>query len=211
MLPRIVAHKERHMNPKQKKLIWIAGIAIAAYYLAPTFINTARQQTVIRQQQAAIITKAQAARAAQQAVPALAAPETIPGAPANTAQQANNLFGIWQGQALVEHMGNCNLKLELRSTPEPGKVAGFPVMICIPMPITSPSPEKFLTPASAILSGTPNPTGIDFTVDKVTSKGGTYCSFTGFTVTPFGTDQLSAEWKQDVCGNGQMLLRRIGR
>ena len=195
------------MDTKQKKIIWIAGIAIAAYYLVPTFIDTARQQAVIRQQQAAIVARAQAARAAQQA--ALAnPPQPNPPTPA---QQANALTGIWQGQALVEHMGNCNLKLELRSTPEPGKVAGFPVLICIPMPITSPSPEKFLTPASAILSGAPGPTGIDFTVDKVTSKGGTVCSFTSFTVTPFGNDQLSAEWKQDVCGNGQMLLRRIGR
>ncbi len=193
------------MNPKQKKLIWIAGIAIAAYYLVPTFINTARQQTMIRQQQAAIIAKAQAARAAQQAAQA----PTLPASP--TAAQAASLLGVWQGQALVEHMGNCNLKLELRGAPEPGKVAGFPVLICIPMPITSPSPEKFLTPASAILSGSPGPTGIDFTVDKVTSKGGTFCSFTSFTVTPFGNDQLSAEWKQDMCGNGQMLLRRIGR
>jgi len=195
------------MDTKQKKIIWIAGIAIAAYYLVPTFINTARQQAVIRQQQAAIVAKAQAARAAQQAAQAPAPPFAAP----TLAQQANNLFGVWQGQALVEHMGNCNMKLELRSTPEPGKVAGFPVLICIPMPITSPSPEKFLTPASAILSGTPGATGIDFAVDKVTSKGGTYCSFTSFAVTPFGNDQLSAEWKQDVCGSGQMLLKRIGR
>ena len=193
------------MDTKQKKFIWIAGIAIAAYYLVPTFINTARQQAMIRQQQAAIVAKAQAAKAAQEAAKA----PTLPASPIAT--QTNNLLGLWQGQALVEHMGNCNMKLELRSTPEPGKVAGFPVLICIPMPITSPSPEKFLTPASAILSGTPSATGIDFTVDKVTSKGGTFCSFTSFTVTPFGNDQLSAEWKQDVCGNGQMLLRRIGR
>ena len=195
------------MDTKQKKIIWIAGIAAAAYYLAPTFINTARQQAMIRQQQAAIVAKAQAARAAQQAAQAPAPPFAAP----TPAQQANNLLGIWQGQALVEHMGNCNMKLELRNAPEPGKVAGFPVLICIPMPITSPSPEKFLTPASAILSGVPSTTGIDFTVDKVTSKGGTFCSFTSFTVTPFGNDQLSAEWKQDVCGSGQMLLRRIGR
>jgi len=193
------------MDTKQKKIIWIAGIAIAAYYLVPTFIDTARQQAVIRQQQAAIVAKAQAAKAAQQA----AQVPTLPASPA--AAQTANLFGVWQGQALVEHMGNCNMKLELRNTLEPGKVAGFPVLICIPMPITSPSPEKFLTPASAILSGTPSSTGIDFTVDKVTSKGGTFCSFTSFTVTPFGNDQLSAEWKQDVCGNGQMLLKRIGR
>ena len=195
------------MHTKQKKIIWIAGIAIAAYYLVPTFIDTARQQAMIRQQQAAIVAKAQAARAAQQA--ALAnPPQPTPPTPA---QQASALTGIWRGQALVEHMGNCNMKLELRGAPEPGKVAGFPVLICIPMPITSPSPEKFLTPASAILSGTPGTTGIDFTVDKVTSKGGTFCSFTSFTVTPFGNDQLSAEWKQDPCGNGQMLLKRIGR
>lgn len=194
------------MNPKQKKLIWIAGIAVAIWYIAPTFIYTARQQAMIRQQQAAIVAKAQAAKAAQQAAP----PPTLPATP-TPAQQANNSFGIWQGMGIVDHMGNCNLKLELRSAPEPGKIAGFPVLICIPMPITSPSPEKLFTPSSAILSGTPNPTGIDFAVDKVTSKGGTFCSFTSFTVTPFGNDQLSAEWKQDVCGSGQMLLKRAGR
>jgi hypothetical protein len=197
------------MNPKQKKFIWIAGIAVAIWYIAPTFINTARQQTMIRQQQAAIVAKAQAAKAAQQA--ALAnPPQPVPPTPA---QQANALFGIWQGMGMVDGLGNCNMKMELRSSPEPGKINGFPVLMCIPMPLTpaNGSPQKLLTPSSAMLSGTPSPTGIDFTVEKVLSKGGTLCSFTSFNVTPFGTDQISAEWKQDVCRNGQMLLKRAGK
>jgi hypothetical protein len=197
------------MNPKQKKLIWIAGIAVAIWYIAPTFINTARQQTMIRQQQAAIAAKVQAAKAAQEA--ALAHPPQ-PVAP-TPAQQANALLGIWQGMGIVDGQGNCNLRLELRNGPEPAKINGFPVLICIPMPLTpaNGSPQKLLTPATAMLSGTPSPTGIDFTVDKVMSKGGTQCSFTSFNVTPFGNDQISAEWKEDPCGSGQMLLKRAGR
>jgi hypothetical protein len=198
------------MNPKQKKLIWIAGIAVAIWYLSPIFINTARQQTIIRQQQAAIVARAQAAKAAQQAAQAAPAP---PLATPTPAQQANNLFGVWQGMGIIDRLGNCNMKLELRSSPEPGQITGYPVMVCVQIPIISSGPKTLaqFTPASAVLTGKPGDKSVDFTVDKITSKGGGLCSFTSFTVTPFGTDQLSAEWKQDQCESGQMLLKRIGR
>lgn len=202
------------MNPKQKKLMWIAGIAVAIWYLSPIFINTARQQAFIRQQQAAQIAKAQAAKAAQQAaqVPTLPAPGTIPGAP-NSMTQTASVLGIWQGMAIIDGVGNCNLKLELRNATEPGQITGYPVMVCVQIPIISSGPKTIaqFTPASAVITGKQGDKSVDFTVDKTTSKGAGRCSFTSFTVTPFGTDQISAEWKQDQCPGGQMLLKRIGR
>jgi hypothetical protein len=41
------------------------------------------------------------------------------------------------------------------------------------------------------------------------------CVLTSFTVTPFGNDLISAEWKEGAClageQHGQILLKRIGK
>jgi hypothetical protein len=202
------------MNPKQKKLIWIAGIALAVFYFAPSFINSARRAAFIREQNEARLEKAQVAKSSIPLPASGAAPTsagTIPGAAANAGSlQSDNLLGIWQGVALVNGYGNCNLRLELRRALDPAQITGFPTMVCVPIPVITNGVTQF-NPSAAVLTGKPNDKSVEFNVDKVISKGAGRCSFTSFTVTPFGNDQIAAEWREDACGEGQMVLRRAGK
>jgi hypothetical protein len=218
------------MNPKQKKLIWIAGIGVAIWYFAPTFINTARQQAMIREQQAARIAKAQAM--AKSPLPAPSAAGTIagtsaPGASSVTPLPADyeRIFGVWQGAGPQPGLGMCNLRLELRKdAADPSRVSGFPVLACAPVmsPFSRPSASQTqntvmsaLSPMSAVLTGTVQSDSVQFSVDKVMGNAPGGCSLTSFTVTPFGVDLISAEWHEATCQSGdqrgQILLKRMGR
>ena len=212
------------MNSKQKKLIWIAGIAIAAYYFVPTFINTARQQAMIRVQQEARIAKLQAAKSP---LPASGAAGPAAGASAVPALPTDyeRIFGVWQGAGPQPGLGMCNLRLELRKDPaDPSRVSGFPVLACAPImsPFSRPSATQAqsalmsgLSPMSAVLTGTFQPDSVQFSVDKVMGNAPGGCSLTSFTVTPFGVDLISAEWHEGTCQagdqRGQTLLKRMGR
>ena len=212
------------MNPKQKKLIWIAGIAVAAWYFAPTFINTARQQAMIRVQQQARLAKAQAAKSP---LPASGAAGTTAGASAVPALPADyeRIFGVWQGAGPQPGLGMCNLRLELRKdAADPSRVSGFPVLACAPVmsPFSRPSAAQTqnivtsaMSPMSAVLTGTVQENSVQFSVDKVMGNAPGGCSLTSFTVTPFGVDLISAEWHEATCQtgdqHGQILLKRMGR
>jgi hypothetical protein len=211
------------MNSKQKKLIWIAGIAIGVYYFAPTFINTARQQAMIRAQQEAHLAKLQAAKSP---LPASGAAGTT-GASAVPAQPPDyeNIFGVWQGAGPQPGLGMCNLRLELRKDlADPSRVSGFPVLACAPVmsPFSRPSAAQTqknvtlaMSPMSAVLTGTVQENSVQFIVDKVMGNAPGGCSLTSFTVTPFGVDLISAEWHEATCQSGdqhgQILLKRIGK
>lgn len=212
------------MNPKQKKLIWIAGIAVTAYYFAPTFINTARQQAMIRAQQEARIAKAQAVKSP---LPGSSAPGTTAGTSAVASLPADyeRVFGVWQGAGPQPGLGMCNLRLELRKdVANASRVSGFPVLACAPImsPFSRPSAAQTqntvmsaMSPMSAVLTGTFQENTVQFTVDKVMGNAPGGCSLTSFTVTPFGVDLISAEWHEATCQSGdqhgQILLKRIGK
>ena len=77
---------------------------------------------------------------------------------------------------------------------------------------SSPSPIlNQMSPISAVLSGTAKDGTLTFTVEKTIQKSANGCALTGFTLTPFGTDQLAAEWQEGTCDGGQMLLKKIGK
>lgn len=61
---------------------------------------------------------------------------------------------------------------------------------------------------SAVLTGVSEKGSVLFTLDKAIGKTPDGCSIEGMTVTPFGVDQLSAEWKDTSCKGGQILLRK---
>jgi hypothetical protein len=209
------------MNPKQKKFLLVAGIVLAVVYFAPTFVNSYRRAAYIQQLQAARIAK----RPAAQKGSPLPASGNSPGAAtgggetfaAPSPASFDGLLGVWQGVAPLPSRGMCNLKLELRRGPQPGTYSGFPVLVCIPVtqPVIRPgNPNQFLTqmnPAAAVLTGTVKDGGIDFHVDRIISKGASDCELTGFNVTPFGSDQIAAQWKESNCPGGQILLKRLGQ
>ena len=63
------------MNPQQKKFIWIAGIAVAAVYFGPSFINSYRREAFIREQNAARLAKVQALASLRQSMGFESVPE----------------------------------------------------------------------------------------------------------------------------------------
>lgn len=212
------------MNPKQKKLIWIAGIAVATWYFAPTFINTARQQAMIRAQQEAHLAKLQAAKSPLPAAGAAgntAGGSSVPALPPDY----ERIFGVWQGAGPQPGLGMCNLRLELRKDlADPSRVSGFPVLACAPVmsPFSRPSASQTqnivtsaMSPMSAVLTGTVHETSVQFSVNKAMGNAPGGCSLTSFAVTPFGVDLISAEWHEATCQSGdqhgQILLKRMGR
>jgi hypothetical protein len=215
------------MNPQQKKLLWIAIIVVAVFYVAPSFLNSIRRAVFIRQQPAAQAARQAAARPTSPLPASSAAPGAAGAAPNATAVPAefNALIGVWQGASPLPGQGVCNLRLELRKSPaDPARFAGFPVLACMPAlsPLTPQSPAQVqsaltagFTPMTAVLSGAPQNGAIQFTVDKVIGKTPGGCAMTSFTVTPYGNDLIAAEWQDGLCPagdqQGHILLKRVGR
>jgi hypothetical protein len=215
------------MNPKQKKFLWLAGIVVAVFYFAPSILNSIRYAALIRAQNEARLARAQAAKPsagqgasplpASGSAPGASSPGTDTSAASSAPASFDGLLGVWQGVAPLPSRGMCNLKLELRRGLQLGTYSGFPVLVCIPVtqPVIRPgNPNQFLTqmnPAAAVLTGTVKDGGIDFHVDRIISKGASDCELTGFNVTPFGSDQIAAQWKESNCSGGQILLKRLGQ
>ena len=67
-------------------------------------------------------------------------------------------------------------------------------------------------PMPSILSGTWEKGAIRFSVVKNigTDQASGRCALTSAAVTPFGTNQIAAEWLDGPCGGGQLLLNKIG-
>ncbi len=189
----------------KQRMFWIAGLALAALYFGPRFIPK------------------QPLPAPQPVKPPERIQRPLPASPTlSLSPSLDATSGVWQGFGNVPNLGLCNLRLELRRNAlEPEHVSGFPVLFCVPA-ATGPGlrigqnpvfPQ--MTPASAVLGGTAKDGAIAFTVDKVIGRTIDGCAFTSFTVTPFGADQISAEWQEGDCAagqrTGQILLRRTGR
>jgi hypothetical protein len=201
------------MNPKQKKFFLIGGLVVLAAWFLPSYITYQRQLAYVRAQIAA-----RQAKLAQQPLPASPAPAaTTPANPSPTpsAPSLDSLLGVWQGAAPLANRGICNMKLELRAGAMPGQYAGFPVLLCMQTPaggMRQTNPNALfaqMVPQAAVATGTPKESGIDFHVDRVISKGASDCEMTSLNVTPFGSDQIAAEWKESNCAGGQILLNRL--
>ncbi len=61
---------------------------------------------------------------------------------------------------------------------------------------------------TAILSGAADKGSFQFRVDKVIGSDRNGCAPMSFTLTPFGSDQLAAEWQGQGCRGGHVILRR---
>jgi hypothetical protein len=209
------------MTTTQKQRVWwIGGLSLAAFYFLPSSIT-------------------HSSRAPSAAPPRVAnagkSKPTTPTVPPAGASGANGLapavadpsiafaglLGTWQGGGPLPGHGMCSLKFELRKkTDGPGQFSGYPLLICMPLipgSITHSggNPQDALlaqySPLSAVLTGTPVNGSLQFTVDKVIGKGASGCALSSFTLTPFGADQLAAEWQEGTCQGGQILLKRAGR
>jgi len=202
------------MNPKQKKFLVIGGLVVLAAWFLPSYITYQRQLAYVRAQIAARQAKLAAQTPLPAPIPPAAAtvtkPPATPGPP-----KLDSLLGIWQGAAPLANRGMCTMKLELRAGNAPEQFAGFPVLLCMQAPagaMRPANPNVFLaqmTPQAAIATGTPKDGSIFFHVDRIVEKGASDCEMASLTATPFGNDQLAAEWKENNCAGGQILLNRL--
>jgi len=127
------------------------------------------------------------------------------------------LVGYWTGKSMIANRGACDIKLEVRPTPE-NQFSGFVTVGCLSFM----QPKKIApgvlsqlgkeTPVSAVLSG-----GWDATAGSLKllatknigfDQSGKGCAMTSLTVTPFGKGQVAAEWQDPACSGGQMILAR---
>jgi hypothetical protein len=66
-----------------------------------------------------------------------------------------------------------------------------------------------MSPAAAVLSGTMENGSIRFHVDKTVSTNSNGCAATSFNLVPFGSNQLAAEWQEEGCQGGHVILQKV--
>ncbi|HTR34974.1 MAG TPA: hypothetical protein VMH80_03680 [Bryobacteraceae bacterium] len=206
-------------DTKRKLTLWGGGIALFALFFGGSIRETIGRIMIMRQapkpSPAGPPLNPQWGPVAR---PVRKAPEPLP---ANGSEPApdpsfDRVVGVWEGLGpVLPNM--CTLKLEIRRKEgDPAKLAGFPQLTCFPMTMPTrfndPKAQQAImarfTPMSAVLTGTADKGSVQFTVDKVIGKSSEGCAIEGMTVTPFGADQLSAEWKEIACQGGQLLLKK---
>jgi hypothetical protein len=129
------------------------------------------------------------------------------------------LAGIWRGRAALEGRGICNLRFELGEK-GPDAYSGYSSFACTnAAPLMSAgnrrNPRSALLnrmdPDSAILTGSLQNGAIRLHADKTIGTDINGCAVTSFTLTPFGANQLAAEWQAGECQGGHMMLARARR
>lgn len=201
-------------DSNHRRWIWAAVIIVAVLYFGPQALESFRQATLYRQQMQAMNARVQNAPIS---VPSVAAPATPVGASAAAPvnRPAPNAFiGSWQGQRLQENRKLCRLMLEIREA-SPGVLAGYATLSCfawaIPGRANPSNMVRALSPASAVLSGSFKDGSVAFHIDKTIGATPEGCALSAFTVSPFGNDQIAAQWENGECGKGQIVAQRTGR
>lgn len=202
---------------KNRKLWWAAGAALVFLYFAPTALQSFRQAAFDRQQMEAKA-RAQAGRGGAQ--PAAPSPNVSANASASPSPTPlSNLNGMWEGQQAQPNRDLCQMGLEMRDNGA-GLLTAYPRINCVALMPYLPGPHKLdpasaaaksMSTVSAVLTGTIKDGELAFHVDKAIGATFDGCALTSFTVTPFGKDEVAAEWQNGTCGRGQIMLRRVGK
>lgn len=126
---------------------------------------------------------------------------------------------MWEGQQAQPNRDLCQMNLEMRDNGA-GLLAAYPRINCVALMPYLPGPHKLdpasaaaksMSTVSAVLTGTIKDGELAFHVDKAIGATFDGCTLTSFTVTPFGRDEVAAEWQNGTCGRGQIMLRRVGK
>jgi hypothetical protein len=166
------------ITDKQRKVFWIAAAVLALLYYAPSLLTGVHPSAATR---TATVAK-----------------------PAPAPSPFRSLLGNYQGRAALGR-GPCMLAFQLRrDIQHAGAFVGYSTMTCT----VRPTPRQWRpTPKvnAVILSGELAGDAIAFKVtDTVTAAD---CAPTGFSVQPFGMNQIVVRW-QDKCHGGSMVLNR---
>lgn len=198
-----------NLTEKQKKLAWIAGVALLGIHFTPNLINAVKH---------AVSSNAPAVLQKPTPVHIAPVPPPTPTPPPPEVAAATKYGGIWVGNALMPDQNRCNIRLEIRLSDDlPKKLKGYESKSCVPMqPFAGGKPRKesigdFLrdtSPVSAVMTGTAQEGGIRFTVDQTIGTPGDGCALSGFTITDFGQGQVMAQWQEGTCPAGKMVLTK---
>jgi hypothetical protein len=222
------------MTKQQRRTLWICLALVAASYVIRSVVNFARQQEYFRQQyiraaqqrakaEAQAKAKAKekaekeaAARAAAKAAAKAEAPTSKKGHDAPKAPKPVTYTGVWHGRTAVEGRGLCTLRIEINET-EPSRYQGNSRIACVSVaPLRSPK-ERLnksaafmdrMNPEAATISGAMEKGTIALHIDKTIGADSKGCAATSFTLTPFGKNQLAAEWREDTCQGGHVILQK---
>ena len=93
--------------------------------------------------------------------------------------------------------------MELRDKVNPGEYSGYLTLGC--------GNANPFAPEAAIFSGTVQSGSVLFLSEKTVMTNADGCAFTSFIVTPFGSNEMSAEFHEGKCDGGRLILRKSGR
>jgi hypothetical protein len=216
-----------NVTAKQRKFFVWCGVIMAAWYVYRSVTDSANRAAYLRQQaMRAAQRQKQKPKAAPpvKTIPAAPAPGIAHGpAPARTRPKPAppspfaKLSGVWRGRVALDGRGTCDLKFELHERQgESGHFTGYSTMTCNasgPLMATKRiDPRKrtlnTLDPEAAIFSGTADNGSIELHADKIVNADANGCAPTSFSLAPFGANQLAAEWRENTCEGGRMILRK---
>ena len=186
------------MDAKKRNILLICAAIFIGSYVARSFVTAYLRMLYARQQ---------AMQQRQKSKPKPSAETAQADAPSLA-----NLSGFWQGHAYLPGRGTCNLRLELRRN-DSEHYSGYSRFGCLnPEALTNPSPATMMkyalpntNPDSTIFTGTVEKGEIRLHADKNVGSDG--CAISDLTITPFGTNQVVAEWKETTCQGGNLILQ----
>jgi membrane protein involved in colicin uptake len=224
------------MTKKQRNFFLVCGAVLVAFYVIRSVVNFAHQQENFRQQyiraaqqraKAEAQAKAKAREKAEKEAAARAAKAAAlkaersakahPAAP--KAPKPVTYTGVWRGRTAVEGRGLCTLRIEINET-EPSRYQGNSRIACVSVAALRSPRERLnkaaafmdrMNPEAAIISGAMEKGAIALHIDKTIGADSKGCAATSFTLTPFGKNQLAAEWREDTCQGGHVILAKARR
>jgi hypothetical protein len=224
------------MTNKQKTLLATVAVVLAALWYGPSIIMSVRQFSFNREHAAQIQAQMQEVPAPKEkrqpraAAVAVALDTAAVGVALDTAAVAVALdtaavgvaldtaavpfplkavSGFWLGTGVLKS-GFCTVHLELRENPQaPGHLLGFPSIACIET--TSAKLGGVNLAITAILDGAWDKPNLDFPFRVIKSISPDNCPITKFTLTPMGSNLMTAEWQEGICQSGVVQMQRTNR
>ena len=197
------------LTDQQKKYLWIAAGILVFIHFLPRF--------------ASMFHPGPGHAAIAKPSPIHLAPPAPPAPPPSPEAVAMTKYGgVWEGDTLMPDAQRCNVRLEIRlSDDTPRKLKGYSIVRCLPLQplgrgnLTQAGVKRAVaeaaSPASAVMTGTPQDSGITFAVDQSISSSADNCSITGFRIVDFGQGAVAADWQEGTACPARHMLLRKGR
>jgi hypothetical protein len=195
------------MDQKRLKILFICVVIFVGSFMFRATITSAI---------GAYFYARQALGNARNPKPAQAIATSPPKPPVNTATQVPfpNVVGIWRAQVALADRGICSVRLEI-APDAAGQFSGFSELLCTNLTLPSKPPNSLMAgvvdrmdPESAVLAGSVQNGSLLLKVDKNIGADSHGCALTSLTVTPFGTNQIAAQWEETGCAGGHAILQR---